>query len=113
VVPLCRHVLRTNKTCGSPALRGQYFCYFHHPSRRVSGPRRPSSRRSYRWYALYRKIPTLRPEQAIPVWNQLVEAVLSRQISQEMLFKIMNRYTHRMMELGAQIREHRSAGAKP
>jgi hypothetical protein len=108
MVPLCRHLLSSNKTCGSPALRGQYFCYHHHPSRRLSGPRRPTTRSSYRWYAFYRKISTMRPEQALTVWNQVAEAVLNHEISQEWVFRIMNRYTARVRELGAQMRQHQA-----
>jgi hypothetical protein len=32
--PLCHHVHPTGRRCGSPALRGERFCYFHHPTRR-------------------------------------------------------------------------------
>jgi hypothetical protein len=28
------------RTCGSPALRGESFCYYHHPTRKVSPNRR-------------------------------------------------------------------------
>jgi hypothetical protein len=34
------------RTCGSPALRGQKFCYFHHPTRRPV--RTPQSGREVR-----------------------------------------------------------------
>src|ERR1700751_5833180 len=108
MVPLCRHLLSSNKTCGSPALRGQHFCYHHHPSRRLSGPGHPTTRSSYRWYAFYRKISRMRPEQAIAVWNQVAEAVLNHEISQEWVFRIMNRYTARVMELGAQMRQRQA-----
>jgi len=104
MVPLCKHVLPSNKTCASPALRGRHFCHFHDPGRRFSGPRRPTTRSSYRWYGFYRKISRMRPEQAIPVWNQVVEAVINHEISQEWVFRIMDRYTARVAELGAQIR---------
>ena len=30
----CRHVFTDGRRCGSPALRTQNFCYFHHTSRR-------------------------------------------------------------------------------
>jgi hypothetical protein len=32
--PTCHHVLPTSKRCGSPALRGEQFCFYHHPTRR-------------------------------------------------------------------------------
>ena len=28
-VRICTHVKATGQTCGSPALRGEFFCYFH------------------------------------------------------------------------------------
>ncbi len=30
----CRHIKTDGKKCHSPALRGEYYCYFHHPKRR-------------------------------------------------------------------------------
>ncbi|HZD50185.1 MAG TPA: hypothetical protein VE178_15695 [Silvibacterium sp.] len=110
MVPLCTFPNSTGKTCGSTALRGRDYCYFHNPARRVSGRRYPTTRPAYRWYALYRKIPQLRPEQASPVWNQLAEAALNHEISQEWLFKILKRYNLRVMELGAQMRQADAAG---
>jgi hypothetical protein len=32
--PTCHHLQPTGKRCGSPALRGERFCFFHHPTRR-------------------------------------------------------------------------------
>ena len=32
--PACHHVHPTGRPCGSPALRGERFCFFHHPRRR-------------------------------------------------------------------------------
>ncbi len=31
---LCRHILTSGRRCGSPALRGEPFCYYHHTTRR-------------------------------------------------------------------------------
>jgi hypothetical protein len=31
--PHCRHLFPDNHRCGSPALRGEAFCYYHHPDR--------------------------------------------------------------------------------
>jgi hypothetical protein len=104
VVPLCTFPNSNGKTCGSPALRGRDYCHFHNPARRVSGPRARTTRPGYRWYALYRKMPRMRAEEAIPLWNQVAEAALNREIPQEWIFKIMNRYTARVTELGAQLR---------
>jgi hypothetical protein len=32
--PTCQHLHPTGRRCGSPALRGEQFCFFHHPTRR-------------------------------------------------------------------------------
>jgi hypothetical protein len=106
MVRLCTFPNSKGKTCGSPALRGRDHCYFHDPARRISGPRRPTTRSSYRWYGFYRKISGMRPEEAIPMWNQVMEAVLNHQMSQEWLFKITNRYTARVRGLGTLMRQH-------
>jgi hypothetical protein len=31
---LCRHIHTSGRRCGSPALRGEPFCYHHHTTRR-------------------------------------------------------------------------------
>ncbi|MBV8674107.1 MAG: hypothetical protein JOZ33_11780, partial [Acidobacteriaceae bacterium] len=81
MVPLCTFLNSTGKTCGSPALSGRNYCYFHNPGHRVSGPRRRTTRPGYRWYSLYRKLPAIRREEAVPVWNHVVEAALKHEIS--------------------------------
>jgi hypothetical protein len=48
---LCSHTLPDTKTrpahrCGSPALRGESFCFYHHPTRAVV--RNPHERRAHR-----------------------------------------------------------------
>jgi hypothetical protein len=40
--PTCQHLHSTGKRCGSPALRGERFCFFHHPTRRPPTRTRPS-----------------------------------------------------------------------
>jgi hypothetical protein len=40
--PACHHVHPTGRRCGSPALRGEQFCFYHHPTRRP--PTRTPSR---------------------------------------------------------------------
>jgi hypothetical protein len=32
--PPCHHLHPTGNRCGSPALRGEQFCFYHHPTRR-------------------------------------------------------------------------------
>jgi hypothetical protein len=40
-IPSCHRIMPDGHQCGSPALRGQDYCYFHHPSRkpRMRNPR--------------------------------------------------------------------------
>jgi hypothetical protein len=35
---VCRHIHTTGNRCGSPALNGEEFCYFHHATRRPPRP---------------------------------------------------------------------------
>jgi hypothetical protein len=47
--PICRHRFPDNHRCGSPCLRGQGFCYHHHPDRaRVSNTTATRERRGFR-----------------------------------------------------------------
>lgn len=39
----CRHILPTGYKCKSPALRGQFFCYYHTASRRYAAISRTSA----------------------------------------------------------------------
>ncbi len=32
--PTCHHAKANGQPCGSPALRGEQFCFYHHPTRR-------------------------------------------------------------------------------
>jgi len=46
--PTCNHVFEDGHQCGSPALRGERHCYFHHPSRKpVKDPYARRSRRGF------------------------------------------------------------------
>jgi hypothetical protein len=43
----CRHIFIDGRRCGSPCLRQEEFCYYHHTSRKpLTDPRRRRSRRS-------------------------------------------------------------------
>jgi hypothetical protein len=43
---LCTHDFEGGHRCASPALRGETFCYYHHPTRkRVSNPNERRARR--------------------------------------------------------------------
>ena len=36
-VRLCNHIFAGGKTCGSPAMRGTYLCYYHRRNRPLRG----------------------------------------------------------------------------
>ena len=36
MIILCHHTMPNQRQCGSPALRGQKYCYYHQPGRRPS-----------------------------------------------------------------------------
>ena len=43
----CRHIFTDGHRCGSPCLRGEELCYYHHTTRKpVTGTRRRRCRRS-------------------------------------------------------------------
>lgn len=43
---LCAHQFPDHRRCGSPALRGESFCYYHHPTRKpAQNPRDRQARR--------------------------------------------------------------------
>jgi hypothetical protein len=37
----CRHIFAAGHRCGSPALRNQDFCYYHHTTRKPAPKNRP------------------------------------------------------------------------
>jgi hypothetical protein len=47
--PRCHHRFPDDHRCGSPALRGEAFCYYHHPDRLpVANPYARRARRGFR-----------------------------------------------------------------
>ena len=40
--PPCHHTFPDGRRCGSPALRGERFCFYHHPTRRPAPRTRPA-----------------------------------------------------------------------
>jgi len=44
----CTHLFPDSHRCGSPALRGQDFCYFHHPDRQLAAVRKATPTRPHR-----------------------------------------------------------------
>jgi hypothetical protein len=37
IVPLCEHLFTHDRRCGSPAMRGTHFCYYHRQNHRHRG----------------------------------------------------------------------------
>ncbi len=35
--PTCHHIFTEGRRCGSPSLRGETLCYYHHPDRKPVG----------------------------------------------------------------------------
>ena len=59
---LCTHHFTDHRRCGSPALRGESFCYYHHPTRKpAKDPRDRQARRLAR-KRLRLPLPTSRAE---------------------------------------------------
>ena len=49
-IALCRHIFPDEHRCGSPALRGETHCYFHHPDRKPVA--NPYARRALRGFQI-------------------------------------------------------------
>jgi len=37
VIPICEHLFAHQRRCGSPAMRGTHFCYYHRQNHRSRG----------------------------------------------------------------------------
>jgi len=48
LVPKCHHIFPDGHRCGSPSVRSQAFCYYHHPDRLpVANPYARRARRGF------------------------------------------------------------------
>jgi hypothetical protein len=46
--PICTHYFADDHRCGSPCLRGEDYCYYHHPTRRpIANPYERRARRGF------------------------------------------------------------------
>jgi hypothetical protein len=82
--PLCTHFFavaegETPRRCGSPALRGQQYCYHHHPTRaRVASPSERRARRIAR-QSFNLPVPANQFELQITL-NEIVQRLAANQI---------------------------------
>ena len=68
-VPKCEHMKSNNRTCGSPALRGKRYCYFHAQLRPAGKAKKPV------------QLPPLEDERAIQMAvTKICQAVVSETI---------------------------------
>lgn len=37
IIPICEHLFNAERRCGSPAMRGTHFCYYHRQNHRHRG----------------------------------------------------------------------------
>jgi hypothetical protein len=71
---LCRHIMPTGRTCKSPAMRGNAYCYFHHPQR--------SSRSTPRVAELEFEIdPLIDPSSIVVIGEQILRAMAANRVS--------------------------------
>jgi hypothetical protein len=81
---ICTHIIASKdsapaRRCGAPALRGQAFCYFHHPSRkRVANPNERRARRIAR-QSFPLTLPTNRLELMLTL-NEIISRLATNQI---------------------------------
>jgi hypothetical protein len=50
MTPRCLHIFPDAHSCGSPAMRNETFCYYHHPARKPLSD--PYTRRARRGFTL-------------------------------------------------------------
>ncbi len=78
----CEHVMQNGNTCGSPALRGKRYCYYH---------QRMATGEAIRSDHPCRLIPTLKSPSAINIAaTQIVRQALLGRITQKELKLLMN-----------------------
>ena len=94
--PPCHHLHPTGNRCGSPALRGQQFCFYHHPTRRPP----PPAGRKPRLPAFH--IPTLADRTSI---QRALAKIVSRVVSGR-----LDRATARLMLVAMQLVERALPG---
>lgn len=74
---LCSHRFEGGNHCGSPALRGETYCYYHHPTRRPTRETRTAWRIARRNFS----IPTpTNPEQSLDAISHVLQAILDNRV---------------------------------
>ena len=90
MVQLCRHIHPDGYACGSPALRRRDYCYFHAKGRRPAGPRLPTSRPGYRWYALQRRVHLLDSREIQLALTEIGNALVRKEIGGSRTQKLLS-----------------------
>jgi hypothetical protein len=70
----CTHIFPDGHTCGSPALRSERLCFYHHPTRRASVRSTHHARRGFTLAA-----PTNRRE-LLAALNQVIRRLASNKL---------------------------------
>ena len=74
---LCTHLFDGGHTCASPALRGETFCYYHHPTRRPLRETRAAWRIARRSFS----IPTpASHEQTLDALTYVLQAIIENRV---------------------------------
>jgi len=109
MVPLCNFVRPTGNTCNCPALRCRNRCYS--TTRRVASPdpAAPPLAPDTAGTRSIAKYPGSGLKKLFQSGTSLPEAAINHEISQEMLYKILNRYTRRVIRLGGQMRQREAS----
>jgi hypothetical protein len=86
--PICEHILAGGRQCGSPALRGEHFCFYHHNVQRrvpqvnfmmyLTDPQ-PERNPNYRYEMPYIED----PESLQMAFTQFLHAVTEQHVSTE------------------------------
>ena len=105
---LCTHLFdstpsKPSRGCGSPALRGESFCYYHHPTRRPLRETRSAWRIARRDFSV--PIPTDR-EQLLDILTVVLQAIADNRVKLAHARRIL----YSLQQVGIDLQKVESAG---
>ena len=105
---LCTHLFDPTPTkpahhCASPALRGETFCYYHHPTRRPLRETRAAWRIARRNFSV--PIPTDR-EQLLDILTVVLQSIADNRVKLTHARRIL----YSLQQVGIDLQKHESAG---